>query len=189
MNYDFYDDMSMINGYMPINDLNNPNYNNLNNNFNSNNSLNLFNPYEGYLKGNAFKDQYIPYKNYKALKLNINNEKDELMVNIGEYSFMMHDLNLYLDTHPNDSEALKRFSEYRNTVNDLITKYKSIDKNKKLYVYSQEGELQKEYSSIGECAKYISDSFNKKYTSVYNKIWQVTKGLINSYLGYKFVYK
>ncbi len=68
-------------------------------------------------------------------------------------------------------------------------KYKSLDKNKVLYVYSQEGELQKEYSSIGECAKYISDLFNKKYTSVYNKIWQVTKGLINSYLGYKFVYK
>lgn len=68
-------------------------------------------------------------------------------------------------------------------------KYKSIDKNKILYVYSQKGELQKEYSSIGECAKYISDLFNKKYTSVYNKIWQVTKGLINSYLGYKFVYK
>lgn len=68
-------------------------------------------------------------------------------------------------------------------------KYKSVDKNKVLYVYSQEGELQKEYSSIGECAKYISDLFNKKYTSVYNKIWQVTKGLINSYLGYKFVYK
>lgn len=116
MNYDFYDDMSMINGYMPFNNFN------PNNPINDNNLV-LFNPYEGYLKGNAFKDEYIPYKNYKALKLNINNEKDELMVNIGEYSFMMHDLNLYLDTHPNDNEALIKFSEYRNMVNDLITKY------------------------------------------------------------------
>ena len=139
MNYDFYDDRSIINGYMPYNDnmLNNINNVNSNNNFNDNNynsigtsygplndnNLVLFNPYEGYLKGNAFKDEYRPYKNYKVAKLNINSEKEEMMVNIGEYSFIMHDLNLYLDVHPNDTEALKKFSEYRNKVNDLITNY------------------------------------------------------------------
>ena len=119
MNYDFYDDMSIINGYMPYNNI--PNNNEIN--YNSSDNLNLFNPYEGYLKGNAFKDEYRPYKNYKVAKLNINSEKEEMMVNIGEYSFIMHDLNLYLDVHPNDTEALKKFSEYRNKVNDLITNY------------------------------------------------------------------
>ena len=39
MNYDFYDDMSIIDGYIPFNDTN---------------RLDLFEPYEGYLKGNAF---------------------------------------------------------------------------------------------------------------------------------------
>ena len=39
MNYDFYDDMSVLNGYIP----------------NNIKELNLYNPYEGYLKGNAFK--------------------------------------------------------------------------------------------------------------------------------------
>ena len=50
MNYEFYDDMSVINGYMPVT-----------------NNLDLYNPYEGYLKGNAFKDEYIPYKNWLFL--------------------------------------------------------------------------------------------------------------------------
>ena len=108
MNYDFYDDMSVINGYMPLNNTS---------------RLDLFNPYEGYLKGNAFKNEYIPYKNYPVLKPTINSEKDEMLVNIGEYSFMAHDLNLYLDVYPNDEEALNKFNEYHNKANELIMKY------------------------------------------------------------------
>ena len=150
MNYEFYDDDNFMNNIMPFNGQSidevdmfeaqnnfnpvnnyNPNYHGfdvLGGSTNPNyqdgkNNLNLFNPYEGYLKGNAFKDEYKPYKNYKVAKLNINSEKDEMLVNIGEYSFMMHDINLYLDVHPNDKEALNMFSEYRNKVNDLITKY------------------------------------------------------------------
>ena len=132
MNYDFYDDMSIMNGYMPFNENLNSNQNNYDNqpynNFNSNNPINdnnlvLYDPYEGYLKGNAFKDEYMPYKDYKVLKLAINNEKDDLLIGIGQYSFMMHDLNLFLDVHPNDQEALRKFSEYRSKANELITRY------------------------------------------------------------------
>lgn len=145
MNYEFYNDMNLIDNNLPFNDVStfesqnnfnpiknidpmyhgfdvlggstNPNYNN------GKNNLNLFNSYEGFLKGNAFKDEYIPYKNYKVAKLNITNEKDELLVNIGEYSFMMHDLNLYLDIHPDDRDALNKFIEYRDKLNDLIKNY------------------------------------------------------------------
>lgn len=133
MNYDFYDDISFSNNYTPFDEnivnnfgINNiPNFDGTNAKYNpiNDNNLMLFNSYEGYLKGNSFKDEYIPYKNYKVAKLNINNEREELLVNIGEASFMMHDLNLYLDVHPNDVEALRKFSEYRNKSNELITKY------------------------------------------------------------------
>ena len=111
MNYDFYDDMNIMNGYIPYNNENNAS------------NLDLFNPYEGYLKGNAFRNEYIPYKNYKVAKLNINSEKDEMLMNINEYSFMMHDLNLLLDVNPNNLEALNKFNEYRNKTNELVTKY------------------------------------------------------------------
>ena len=125
MNYDFYD-INLPNDLMPYDNINNYSqndlvYNNMNNY--SQNNLELFNPYEGYLKGNAFKDEYKPFKNYKVAKINITNEKEEMLLNIGQYSFMMHDINLYLDVHPNDSRALNMFIDYRNKVNELITKY------------------------------------------------------------------
>ena len=114
MNYDFYD-INLANEIMPYDNMNYyPNYPN---------NMELFNPYEGYLKGNAFKNEYQPYKNYKVAKINISNEKEEMLLNIGQYSFMMHDINLYLDVHPNDTVALNMFTDYRNKVNDLITKY------------------------------------------------------------------
>ncbi len=129
MNYEFYDDMNIQN-FMPLNNMNSEYNNGFNNleesngyNYQNNTNLNLYNSYEGYLKGNAFKDEYKPYKDYKVMKLNINSEKEEMMINIGEYSFMMHDLNLYLDVHPNDLKALNKFNEYRNKVNELITNY------------------------------------------------------------------
>lgn len=105
MNYDFYDDMNIVDGYIP------------------NKRLDLFNPYEGFLAGNAFKNEYIPYKNYKVYKVKINSEQEEMLFNISEYCFMMHDMNLYLDVYPNDQEALNKFNEYRSKANELITKY------------------------------------------------------------------
>ena len=57
------------------------------------------------------------------VKINFNSEKEELLFNISEYSFMMHDLNLYLDVFPNNQEALNKFNEYRDKVGELVLKY------------------------------------------------------------------
>lgn len=38
-------------------------------------------------------------------------DRMQLMKEIGEASFTVNDLTLYLDTHPTDQEALKAFSE------------------------------------------------------------------------------
>lgn len=95
-------------------------------------------------------------------------------------------------------------SSYNNTYNDIHiksgikrrgrpshNKYKSSGKNKNkiLHMYSLNNELQKDYSSIGECAKYLSNAFNKEYKTVYYMIWRVIKGERKSYLGYRFVYE
>ena len=97
MNYDFYNDFG----------INNKNY-----------KLDLFNPYEGFIAGNAFRNEYIPYKDYKTYKIDITSEKEEMLFNISEYAFMMHDMNLYLDVNPNNQEALNKFNEYRNKTNE-----------------------------------------------------------------------
>ena len=126
MNYEFLDNISMTDNGNMVNDFASFMNNNVNNSMNYQNAksnLNLFNPYEGYLKGNAFKDEYQPYNNYKVAKLDINSEKEEMLIAISESSFMMHDLNLYLDVHPDDTNALNMFSMYREKTNQLITSY------------------------------------------------------------------
>ena len=65
----------------------------------------------------------MPYKNYRPQRIKINNEKEELLTSIGEYSFASHELNLYLDVNPNDQKALNLFNQYRRQTNELIEKY------------------------------------------------------------------
>ena len=109
MNYNFYEDINNLNEFNTL--------------VNNNNNPNLFDTYEGYSYGNMFRNLYKPYKNYQPSRLKINSEKDELLTTIGEYSFAMHDLNLYLDNFPNDQNALNLFNKYRKMTNELIMKY------------------------------------------------------------------
>ena len=60
----------------------------------------------GFLKGNMFKDLYDPYKNYQPQVIKPRNEKERLMYEIAMYGFGMNDLVLYLDTNPQDQNAL-----------------------------------------------------------------------------------
>ncbi len=91
----------------------------------SNNNLDLFSPYEGYIKGNLFKNLYQEYKNYRPSRLNVNSEKMEMLVNIGQMGFASHELNLYLDNYPNNRKALDLFNKYSNMTNKLIKEYEN----------------------------------------------------------------
>lgn len=52
-------------------------------------------------------------------------EKTRLMRNLQEASFALVDLNLYLNTHPNDAAALSAFSGYQNYYNEVLNEYVS----------------------------------------------------------------
>ena len=89
-----------------------------------NNNNNIFtNKQDGFLKGNMEKDTYIPYKNMTYIKPVINNEKEDMLYKISEVCFAAHDINLYLDTHPNDVNAINLYNEYNNMSNELIASY------------------------------------------------------------------
>ncbi len=126
MNYSMFDDIDYFTNFKG-----NKSYNNDNgplgldnyNEMETSNKLSLYNPYEGYLRGNLFKNLYNGYKNYQPLKINVNSEKEEMMLNIGEISFASHDLSLYLDNFPNDKEALNLFNKYRKMTNELVENY------------------------------------------------------------------
>ncbi len=96
----------------------------MNNNYlNYQNNNNLYGPYEGFIKGNLFKNLYNEYKNYKPINPNINSEKEELLFNLDQICFAMHELNLYLDVYPNDQNYLNLYTEYENTYNKLLYSY------------------------------------------------------------------
>ncbi|MEG0794404.1 MAG: spore coat protein CotJB [Bacilli bacterium] len=63
---------------------------------------NLLNTDEGFLKGNMFIDEYIPYKNYNYKKLTPTTKKEQLLFEIMELSFAINDINLKLDLNPKD---------------------------------------------------------------------------------------
>ena len=78
---------------------------------------------DGFLKGNMEKDTYIPYKNMTYIKPTINNEREDMLYKISEVCFAAHDVNLYLDTHPNDVNAINLYNKYNNMSNELISNY------------------------------------------------------------------
>ncbi len=84
---------------------------------------NMFGSYEGYLKGNMYKDLYKPYKDYKTAKLIPNNEQAELLLNINQLEFASHDIRLYLDNYPTDSNMIKMYNDYQEQANQAIDNY------------------------------------------------------------------
>lgn len=108
----FDDNLGFITFDMLDNNSNNMDNGNMINNINNNNANNkLVTVDEGFLRGNMFKDEYVPYKNYNYGKIMPGSKQEALLLEIMEDSFAIIDLNLYLDLHPNDSNMLARFKE------------------------------------------------------------------------------
>ncbi|MBE6140202.1 MAG: spore coat protein CotJB [Firmicutes bacterium] len=103
------------------------------------NSGNILNPKEGFLRGNMYKDEYKPYKNYTYFKITPRNRKEQLLFEIMELNFAITDLNLYLDLHPNDQivnsmfhnlviKACEKELEYVNSYGPLELEESSTEK-------------------------------------------------------------
>lgn len=86
----------------------------------------LLDPTEGFIKGNLFANLYDPYKNYKPAELNPKNEREALLYQVMQYKFALTELNLYLDTHPNDKEMTKLYNKYLKTEKQMCDKYESM---------------------------------------------------------------
>lgn len=85
----------------------------------------LYEPMEGFLRGNMFKDEYMPYKNLTYFKLNPKSEEEKLLYNIMALSFAINDLNLYLDLNPDDKEIFNLFKKYVKEEEKLTEEYES----------------------------------------------------------------
>lgn len=56
----------------------------------------------------------------------MNMSKEELLTKISEIQFVCVELNLYIDTHPNDTAALEDYYAYSVMLEDLIKKYEAL---------------------------------------------------------------
>ena len=91
---------------------------------NDNNRLNeLLAPKEALLRGNSFKNEYVPYKKYTYYPIKTSNNKEEKLLKIMELSFAINDLNLYLDLNPNDTEKYNIMKKYVYEMNRLMVEY------------------------------------------------------------------
>ena len=66
---------------------------------------------------------YSPYKNYIPTELTPKNEKESLLWELSTFSFAAHELNLYLDIHPNDQSMFLLFMDYQKKANRLMEEY------------------------------------------------------------------
>ncbi len=88
-------------------------------------NMNLYTPKQGFERGNLFQNLYSQYKNYQPQSLNPKTEQEKAMRNLQALTFAMHDLNLYLDLHPEDQSMVMLFKDYQNQQEKLIREYES----------------------------------------------------------------
>lgn len=82
-------------------------------------------PSTAFMRGNLFNNLYTPYKNYRPVELNPMNEKEYALLLVQMYAFAAHELTLYLDTNPTDSNAIKLRSNYMNMHKQAVAQYES----------------------------------------------------------------
>ena len=88
-----------------------------------NNNDRPFAPEEAFMLGNYFSSLYVPYCGLTNYPVQPQNPRQACLVQLMMLEFNLHELNLYLDTHPNDKEALQQFQQFRQAVIEARTNY------------------------------------------------------------------
>lgn len=118
----------MYNNYNLRNDY----YNYKNNNYNqptyteNANPNNLYDPYQGFIRGNMFKNLYNTYKLNNPVNIMPANDKEQLLLMLDAICFAKADLSLYLTIYPEDKDMLELFNQYRIQENSLRDQYEKM---------------------------------------------------------------
>lgn len=88
-----------------------------------NNNKNPFCTEEAFMLGNLFSSLYVPYCGFTNFPVCPQNPRQACLVQVMMLEFTLHELNLYLDTHPNDQNALDRFHEIHQLVHEAREAY------------------------------------------------------------------
>ena len=95
--------------------------------FNTTHSMNnipeVENDTEGFLRGNMFTNEYVPYKNMTYIKPKLKTEREKDLFKVMEVAFAINDYNLYLDLHPEDVGILNKYKMCTEKFRKLTKEY------------------------------------------------------------------
>ena len=83
----------------------------------------FYSPAEGFAKGNMQANIYQPYKLTNPGLPPVYNERQRMLLEVQKQGFAMWDLNLYLNTHPTDRNAMMLFDKYRDAYKKAMEDY------------------------------------------------------------------
>lgn len=83
----------------------------------------MYSPKEGFEKGNMFGSLYTEYKNFQPQKLVPKTEQEKMLMELQTIRFAAHELNLYLDTHPEDQSMIYLFQDYIKQQEEIMKNY------------------------------------------------------------------
>ena len=86
-----------------------------------NSTNDLFEPYQGFIRGNMFKNLYDGYG--KVYDIQPLNEHAELLTYLDMLDFAMIDIGLYLDVFPNDNNMISIYNNIKDEKNNVMYKY------------------------------------------------------------------
>jgi spore coat protein JB len=86
-----------------------------------NSTNDLFEPYQGFIRGNMFKNLYDGYG--KVYDIQPLNEHAELLTYLDMLDFAMIDIGLYLDVFPNDNNMIAIYNNIKEEKNKVMYKY------------------------------------------------------------------
>lgn len=90
----------------------NQNYYNPFLNVNAIQQMNLFQPQEAFMLGNLFKDLYMSYNGFSNYCLQPMNQRQKALLEVQINGFVAHEINLYLDMHPDDQKMIQMYHDY-----------------------------------------------------------------------------
>lgn len=86
---------------------------------------NMFKAKEGFEKGNMFKNLYESYKHHQPPVLRPRNEREQMLLKIDELAFCMHEINLYLNVHPENMRMIEHYNKYQKEYNRLLREFEA----------------------------------------------------------------
>lgn len=129
--------IDMNHNYMNVQNYYNPIQKDMMTDYNNNNNFNkctyvqqvepnqLYDAYAGFIRGNMYPDLYNQYKVSKPFEIEPMNEQAQMLTYVDAYCFGAHDINLYLDTHPNDQAMIELYNRYREESENALKQYES----------------------------------------------------------------